>query len=153
MAFANGAGFRIAGNVVRRFVSQSGKFAALTVDVNAHPRSKKIEMRCFSLDLIGEIESLTAGQNVEVTGHVDSEPVKNKKGEEVIVDGYKKYVAVLTVKALKVEGSSTRPAPKNETPEDSISPPPANRSFDDNGQGDFSKGSSKWPTDDGDVPF
>ncbi len=120
MGFPNGAGFRVAGNVTRRFVSQSGKFAALTIDVNRHPRSVKVEMRCFDLGIIGEIEKLSSGQSVEASGQVDVEVLKAKSGEEISIDGYKKWVPVLTIKALKTEADvagpprAAEPAPPSE---------------------------------------
>jgi hypothetical protein len=121
MPFENKAGFCIAGNVVRRFVPQSRKCAFLTLDVNRSPKPAKIEMRTFSRDLIEEIEQLTAGQNVEVSGQIDVEPVKSKKGEEIKVDGYTKWVPSLTVKDLKVDGSSVRAAETRKAAEQSKS--------------------------------
>lgn len=112
MSFHHGAGFRVCGAVVRKFVAPSGKCAFLTLDVNAHPRSKKIEFRAFSDDMIEEIGGLGVGMTVEVTGNVDMEPVKSKDRKEVLVDGRAKWVPVLTVKALKIEGSSRQPAPR-----------------------------------------
>jgi hypothetical protein len=163
MGFQDGAGFRIAGNVVRRFVPQSRRCAFLTLDVNRSPKPVKIEMRTFKADLIEEIDALTSGQNVEVTGQIDIECVKTKKGEEVKIDGYSKFVPALTIRELKIDGSSVRAAAKREDaaqakttwgdePKDA---PPAERTLDDNGrQGSFGEhDKSKWPTDDGDVPF
>lgn len=99
----------MAGNVARRFVSQTGKFAALTIDVNRHPRAVKVEMRCFDRGVITQIEELTSGQSVEACGQIDMEVLKSKGGEEVSLDGYKKWIPVLTIKSLKTEDA--RPSP------------------------------------------
>lgn len=126
MSFEHGAGFRICGAVVRRFVPKSNKIAFVTLDVVSHPRSKKIELRAFDRGLVEEISQLGAGMTIQVTGSVDVEPVKDKAGKEVKVDGYEKWVPVLTIRALTVEGASRAPSPA-QTPADTngTAPPPA----------------------------
>lgn len=109
-SFIHGAGFRIVGAVVRKFVAQSGKFAAVTIDVNVPPRSRKIECRAFDAEMIDEIGQLGAGQTIEITGQIDMEKLTDKKREPVKVDGYEKWSPALTVKAIKIEGSSVKPA-------------------------------------------
>jgi len=109
MSFQHGAGFRIVGAIVRKFVNDKGTFGAMTLDVVAEPRAKKIEVRAFDAGVIEEIGGLGAGQTIEVTGSVDVETVKGKDRKEVIVDGRSKWVAVLTDRAIKVEGASAQP--------------------------------------------
>lgn len=111
MSWERGAGFRIIGALVRApFVAQSGKFAKLTLGVPNTRGESKIDVRAFNADVIEEIRGLGIGQTVQVTGTVDTEAVKDKKGEKVLIDGYAYWVSVLTAKAVTVEGASTRPA-------------------------------------------
>lgn len=110
MSFPHGAGFRVCGAVVRRNVVPSGKCAFLTLDVNMHPRARKIEFKAFAAETIEEIGGLGAGQTVEVTGQIDMETIKSRDRKDVTVDGRAKWVPALIVKAIKIEGSSVRPA-------------------------------------------
>ena len=111
MTWEKGAGFRVCGAVVRApFVAQSGKFGKLVLGVPGGRSEVKVELRAFDLLVIEELRKLGAGQTVQVTGQIDMEPVKDKKGEKVLVDGYAAWVPALTMKAIKVEGSSVRPA-------------------------------------------
>lgn len=113
MSFQHGAGFRVCGAVLRRNIVPSGKCAFLTLDVIAHPRSKKIEFKAFAREMIDEIAELGAGQTVEVTGQIDMETVKSRDRKDVTVDGRAKWVPALVVKAIKIEGSSVRPPAAN----------------------------------------
>ena len=123
MGFQHGASFRICGVVVRRFVSQSGKAAFVTLNVAGDRGGKKIELRAFDQSIVDEIGALGAGQIVEVTGTVDVEKLTNKKRETIKVDGYEKWFPALVIRALTVEGSSRAPAaPTNGTPAET---PPA----------------------------
>lgn len=114
--FTQGSGFRICGAVLRKFVAQSGKVAFLTVEVARARSSVKFDMRTFSRSLIGEIEELGAGQVVEVTGAVDVEPVKDRAGKEVSIDGYSKWVPALTMKVLRVLGGAASGPPPDADP-------------------------------------
>jgi len=146
-AFRHGAGFRICGAVIRRWVSSSGKFATLTLDVSAHPRSKKIQVRAFDQAVVAEIAELGAGQTVEVTGQIDADCLKNKAKAEVKVDGYPVWVFPLTVKALKVEGASRRPQEPAPEPQRAPEQQSASgqRSFDSAGPADrFSNGNHRF---------
>lgn len=140
MSFHQGAGFRICGVVVRRFVAQSGKAAFLTLDVVGDRGSKKIELRSFDLSIVADIGQLGAGQTVECTGTVDVEKLTNKKRDEIKIDGYAKWVPALTIRVLRIEGSSRAPAPSNgQQPPEPASPPAPNSTGD------------TWK--DGDIPF
>lgn len=106
-----GAGFRIVGSVVRKFVAPSGKVAFLTLDVTADGRSKKIDLRGFG-DTVEEIGCLNQGALIEVTGTIDNEKLTAKDRSDVMVDGRAKWVPALTVRAVKAEASS-KPAAKS----------------------------------------
>lgn len=138
MSFTHGAGFRVCGAVVRRFVVPSGKCAFLVLDVVAHPRSKKIEFKAFDRGMVDEIAGLGDGQTVEVTGQVDMETVKSRDRKDINVDGRAKWVPTLVVKAIKIEGSSVRPAAANDS--GTAAPPPSgsrSSSWDDEGPSDL----------------
>lgn len=112
MSWERGAGFRVCGAVVRApFISSSGKFGKLTLGVPGGRGETKVDVRAFDLLVIEEMRALGAGQTVQITGAIDMEPVKDKKGEKVIIDGYAQWVPALTAKAIKVEGSSVAAAP------------------------------------------
>lgn len=113
-----GAGFRICGSVVRRFVVPSGKVAFLTIDVFADGHGKKIDLRGFK-DMVEEIGSLQPGALVEVTGAVEMEKLTGRDRNPVLVDGREKWVPALTVREIKFEASSRPPvrtAPHNVPP-------------------------------------
>lgn len=109
-AFRHGFGFRIVGVVSRRFVTTGRKAAFLTVEVSTPPRAKKYDLRAFDEQVIAEIEELGAGMTVEITGAVEMEVLKGRDKQKVIVDGREKWVPAFTARAIKVEGSSRRPA-------------------------------------------
>jgi len=121
MNWDRGAGFRIVGAVVRRFVPPSGKCAFVTLAVPGKKGEVKHECRTFDHDLIVEVGSLGVGQTVQVTGTLDNEPLKNKEKQDVQVDGRTAWVPKLTIRDLKIEGSSVKPSAA--PPVDS--PPPA----------------------------
>lgn len=100
----HGAGFRVCGAVVRKFVVASGKCAFLTLKVDGHPRPKTLEFKAFG-DMVEAVGSLSPGQTIEVTGVIDSETVKNKAKEEIKVDDRAKWVPMLAIKALRHEGA------------------------------------------------
>lgn len=111
MSWERGAGFRIVGALVRDpFIAASGKFAKMSLGVPGQRGEVKHEVRAFNLDVIEEIRGLGIGQTIQVTGTVDSECLKDKKGVEVMVDGYKCWVERLTAKEITVEGASVKPA-------------------------------------------
>jgi hypothetical protein len=116
VSWDRGAGFRVTGAVVRKFVAQSGKVAFLTLAVPGNKGETKIDVRSFDVLVIEEIGGLGAGQTVQVTGNVDSQKLTTKAGADVMVDGYAKWVPALTVKAIKVEGSSIAPAANDGAP-------------------------------------
>ena len=110
MNWDRGAGFRIVGAVVRRFVPPSGKCAFVTLAVPGKKGEVKHECRTFDHDLIVEVGSLGVGQTVQVTGTLDNEPLKNKEKQDVQVDGRTAWVPKLTIRDLKIEGSSVKPS-------------------------------------------
>ncbi len=108
--FVQGSGFRICGAVLRQRVSQSRKVAFLTIEVARQRSTVKLDVRTFSRSMIGEIEALGVGELVQVTGSIDIEAIRDRQGHDVKVDGYVKWVPVLTVKELKVQGGLARTA-------------------------------------------
>jgi hypothetical protein len=129
VSFTQGAGFRICGSVVRRFVVQSGKVAFLTLDVFADGHGKKIDLRGFK-EMVEEIGTLQPGALIEVTGAVEMEKVTAKDRSPVMVDGREKWVPCLTVRAIKTEGSSRASNGGARAPASST--PPANPEGDQN---------------------
>lgn len=121
-----GAGWRMCGAVVRKWISPTGKFASLTIGVPGNKGEIKHEVRAFSSSgLIDEINDLGVGQIVKVTGGVDREPLTDKARKEVKVDGYVVWVTKLTLKTLEIEGASRRPSPGPDTgPAPAGDPPP-----------------------------
>lgn len=121
MSFERKATFEICGAVVRKpFVSQSGKFAKVTLATPGRTTEKKTDVRAFDAGIIEEIGSLGVGQTVRITGDVDSEKLTAKDKSEVSVDGYPVWMTVLTARWVSVEGSSRAPSP---TP--GVAPPKA----------------------------
>jgi hypothetical protein len=112
MSFDRGAGFRICGHVVRKYVSPTGKFASLVIATpNQRGGETKHDVRAFDLPVVEQIHELGVGQIVQVTGGIDNEKLTNKAKEEVKVDGFNVWLTKLTIRAITVEGSSKAPAP------------------------------------------
>ncbi len=110
MSWQHGAGFRVCGVVVRRFVPPSKKCAFVTVEAPGDRGTpKKIDMRTFAADIIAEVDGLGEGQIIEVTGTIDMESLKDKAKNPVNVDGRAKWCPALTIRALKIEASSVKP--------------------------------------------
>jgi hypothetical protein len=107
-----GAGFRIAGSLVRKYIAPSGKVAFLTVDVydSDNGRSTKFDLKTFGRDVMDDLGELRAGAMIELTGSIDMEKVADKAREAVKVDGREKWVPSLIVRAIKTEASSRPPA-------------------------------------------
>lgn len=126
MGFEQGAGFRICGAVVRKFVPPSGKCAFLTLATPGKKGEVKHELRAFDYDLIVEAGSLGVGQIVQCTGSVDNEPLRDKARNDVQVDGRTAWVTKLTIRAMTVEGSSAKPKPSTD---------PTSSNFDDSDPG------------------
>ena len=100
----HGAGCRIAGRVKRKaFVVPSGKVAFLTIEVDYERdgviKKKSIEMKTF--DCVVEVGSLREGDEVEVTGSVDSEQPKNKDRTPVQMNGRDMWCPSLTIRVVK----------------------------------------------------
>jgi hypothetical protein len=82
-SFQQGAGFRVAGSLVRKWVSPKGNFAMVTIDVydSDRGRSKKIELRAFSADVIAAIDELRCRGTARGDG--DHRPREDRRqGEE-----------------------------------------------------------------------
>lgn len=101
MSFEQGAGFRISGEVKRKYVNPQGTFAVLTVEVQADGRKKILEMRAFK-DAIGAFSDITQGALVTVTGSVDSEKLTSKDKQPVQIDGRDKWISVLTARKIVI---------------------------------------------------
>lgn len=127
MSWDDGTGFRVAGTVVRTFISQSGKFGRLTLKVNEHPHPPQLDFKTFDRIVIGDLRDLRAGQRVQVRGKIQSEKVTDKKGDPVKVDGYEVWVPALRPASFEVEGSSKRPAEKPTEPKPGAADDPFKR--------------------------
>jgi len=114
--FIQGSGFRVCGTVLRKRIPDSRKIAFLTLNVERPRSSVKLDMRTFDRGLIDDIGSLADGQLVEVTGAVDIEPLKDRSGHEVKVDGYNRWFPALTIKVLRIHGASRPAAPSEPDP-------------------------------------
>jgi hypothetical protein len=108
MSFEQGAGFRAAGCVVRKFCSPTGKFGALTLSITQGERNTKVDFVTF--DCVNDFSDLVQGANVTVTGKIGMNKLTAKDKSEVKVDGFAKWVPQLVVTAVKVEASSKKPA-------------------------------------------
>jgi hypothetical protein len=128
VGWEEGAGFRIVGCVKRVFVADSGKFAKLTVDVQANAHAKTLELKCFDRSVIGDIRALRQGQRVQVRGKVESEKVTDRARNEVKVDGYALWIPALRPTSVEVEGSSRAPAPRKDLAAAAPTPSPARES-------------------------
>lgn len=121
MSWQEGAGFRIIGTIKRLFIADSGKFAKITLTVNAHPHPPELDLKSLDKILIGDMKrDLRQGQRVEFKGNIESEKVTDKARTEVKVDGYTLWIPALRPKSYAVEGSSRVPqsSGKNEKPTD-----------------------------------
>jgi len=105
----NGAIFKVVGFVKRKFVSPAGKFAKVTLDVpRASGGETHVDVRSFGKDgLIGAIGKLEMGQRVQFTGTIEKQVLTSRDKKEVVVDGYKAWVEVLT--ATKMEAEAKNP--------------------------------------------
>ena len=102
-----GAGFRVCGIVIRRFVPPSGKCAFLTLEVPTD-KGKKAKLEMVTFDCVVDVGSLGEGQTVQVTGSIVSTVPKAKDKSDVTVDGRALWIPQLIIKAVTVEGSSSK---------------------------------------------
>jgi hypothetical protein len=102
----------LVGFVVRKWVSNARGFATIDLDIPNDRGSAKLRVRSFGKDgLIDQIDALKPGQKVRVICTVESECLKDKAKVEVKIDGFKKFVEVLTVRSIEVDATSVqRPA-------------------------------------------
>lgn len=114
---AQGAGFRIAGSLVRKYIVPSGKVGFLTIDVydSNKGRSTKFDLKAFDRSVLDDLDALRDGALLEVTGSLDMEKVADKAREAVKVDGREKWVPSLIVRVIKTEASS-RPSGRQPEP-------------------------------------
>lgn len=103
-----GAGFRVCGIVVRKFVPASGACAFLTLEVPTD-RGSKTKLEFVTFDQVVEVGSLSDGSTCQVTGTISSKAVKDKSKNDVQVDGRTLWVPQLVIKAVTVEGVQKRP--------------------------------------------
>lgn len=97
----------VCGSVKRRWVSESMKYGTIDLEVPGRGQYPEIvKVRSFKDGPLEAISQLVPGTVVKVLGVIGTEMVKNKAGEPVLIDGYKHYVDVLTVKQMKVDESS-----------------------------------------------
>src|SRR5262245_3499403 len=102
------ASFRVTGAVVRANMATSGKAAWLTIDVlGGGERSKKLDFIAFG-DLVQEVGGLAKGSTVELIGDIDIQPVKDKAGNAVTVDGFKKWIPMLVIRGVQGSKASNR---------------------------------------------
>lgn len=97
----NKAEFHVEGTVQRKWVGD--KVARLTIRVELEHRNPKIDCVAFERPLIEAIERLDDRDEVIVSGDITMTPVRNKKGENLRVDGYERWVPQLVVTAINGE--------------------------------------------------
>ncbi len=110
--------FKVTGAVVRTYVPASGKVAFLTLDVLNGERSRKYDLRAFDASIVATIGELAKGATVEIKGTLDVEPVKTKTGEQVLVDGFAKWVPMLVARSVTTSAAASRQAPRVSAPRD-----------------------------------
>jgi hypothetical protein len=106
-----GAGFRICGIVIRRFVPPSGACAFLTLEVPTD-KGKRAKLDMVTFDCVVDVGALGEGQTVQVTGSIGSKAVKDKAKQDVQVDGRTLWVPQLVIKAVTVEAAKPKEPPK-----------------------------------------
>jgi hypothetical protein len=107
------ATFRVTGAVVRSNVAASGKAAWVTLDVLSGERSKKLDFIAFG-DAVQEVGALAKGATVELTGQIDIQPVKDKAGAQVKVDGFARWFPMLVVRAVTSSKTTANPRHREE---------------------------------------
>ena len=104
--------FRVCGYVKRRWVADSGKFGTLTLE-DCGEREPIINLVCFSSGPIAALRNLEPGQLVRVKGNISTAPIKDKKGEEIKIDGYKRYENLLAIQKMEVDPTSRKSSSEN----------------------------------------
>lgn len=111
------AQFHVEGAVTRKWVASSGKMARLTIRVELEHRSPKIDCVAFDKFVIEAIEKLDERDAVIASGQITMTPVRNKKGEEIQVDGYERWVPQLVIDELNGEFDENKEADAHEEQE------------------------------------
>lgn len=102
--------FREKGNVVRKFVAQSGKFASLVLDVPNERGSSKLDF--VSFDCVDDIKDMEVGSEVAVEGRIGMNKLTSKNKEPVMVDGFNKWVPQLVVTKILGVPAAKKARPK-----------------------------------------
>lgn len=109
--FNQEAKFLVCGKVKRKWVANSGKYATINIEVPGRAQyDDQVNVRSFDLAINQKINGLIVGSVIKVVGTIGTEAVKDKAGEPVLIDKYKHYDDVLTIKALTVDESSVQSA-------------------------------------------
>lgn len=90
----------IEGKVSRVYTSE--KFGSLKFESTNGRRLCKFETKAFDKDIIACIKALKVGQDVSVEFVLDTECLRDKAGQDVMVDGYKVWSPCL--KAVSING-------------------------------------------------
>ena len=95
--------FSVEGTITKKFVSESGKFAKIGLNVPTEGKRFPIRMdiKSFSMSVIKLIkESLDKGSSVKVTGTIENKKLTDKTGADVVVDDYPVYVSELVASEI-----------------------------------------------------
>lgn len=95
----------IEGVVKKKFISKSGRFAILPLEV-AGEYPCYIDIKCFGAS-VEMAASANKGSFVTATCELGIELVKNKLGEPVMVDGYKKYYPAFSLVGIRERAAPT----------------------------------------------
>jgi len=104
--------FLVCGYVKRRWVSESGKYGTITIE-DCGDRQPIVNVQCFADGPIAEIRKLEPGMLIKVSGKIGTQAIKDKKGEEIKIDGYRRYENTLTVKRIAVSPTSRKSSDEN----------------------------------------
>ena len=111
MEFNQEAKFLVCGKVKRAWCANSGKYATINIEVPGRAQyDDQVNVRSFDQAINQKIKTLVPGSVIKVIGTIGTEAVKDKAGEPVLIDKYKHYEDVLTIKALTVDESSVQSA-------------------------------------------
>jgi len=111
-AIETGAGFRIVGAVVRKYVGPTGKFASLVLSTPGRSGGEaKHDLVAFDAEVIDQIHQLPLAAAVQVTGNIDNTKLVDKQRNDIKVDGFVKWIPRLVIKKVTTVG----PPPKNMT--------------------------------------
>ncbi len=111
--------YTMSGEVIRKWAK--GNFARVTIKPEGGHEKAQLNFRSFGKDgHVQTIDRLVAGQRIQVEFEIESECIKDKSGTEVKVDGYNKWVEVLTARKVTVDASSKSAEPQPPIDDDQI---------------------------------